>query len=445
MKLSWIAETLSQTYSGQACEITGVSIDSRTVKPGELFVVLVGDTYDGHDFVEEAATNGAVAVLVMNKVSCNIPQLIVPDTAQALIQLARQWRQRFTIPIVAITGSCGKTSTRALTHAVLSTAGETLASIKSFNNSIGVPLTLLGLRPSHQYAVLEVGTNHPGEIIELTKLIKPTIALITLAAPSHLAGFGDLAGIAREKGDIYSNLPENGIGIINQDDEFAEYWRDLIEPHQVITFGLKKDAQIEATDLKFDTNGCATFLLKTPNAAIETCLKVMGKHNIYNASAAAAVGYALSIPIQKIKEGLEAAQAEHRRLVRLPGIAQARIIDDSYNANPASVKAAIEVLSHTEGVPILVLGDMLELGEMAHQFHAEIGNLANQMGIQHLFAFGELSIHAARSFGSRGQHFSSQEELVDALRPLLNNQVTVLVKGSNSMGMHQVAQSLLEE
>ncbi len=445
MLLSWIVKTLNIQWQGEDREISGISIDSRDIKTGELFVAICGALSDGHDYLQQAADRGGAAALVSQTVKTDLPTLKVENTEAALLLLAKKWRDQFSIPMVAVTGSCGKTSTRALIQGIFSACGDTLASVRSYNNSIGVPLTLLRLRPGHQYAVFEIGANHPGEIAELVQIVRPSVAIITMAAMSHLAGFGDLDGIAKAKAEIFQTLDDQGVAVINQDDHYAAYWRRLVAPHKVISFGLENKAEVMATDIKYDNQACPSFNLITPVGQVDIKLALMGKHNVYNALAAVTCALALGLPLDKIKQGLESVVAESRRLVGYKGYAKALIIDDSYNANPASVQAAIDVLSHYQGTSVLVLGDMLELGQNADKLHREIGRAANHAGIEHLFCFGEYAEGAADAFGQRGQHFNSQQDLIFALRPLLNDKVTVLVKGSNSMGMQKVAQSLMKE
>src|SRR3990167_9315975 len=393
----------------------------------------------------QVGAQGAGAAMVSEATVSALPLLKVADTAQGLMELASAWRRQFDPVIAAITGSCAKTSTRALLQGIFTACGKTLASERSFNNNIGVPLTLLRMRTEHQYAVIEIGANHPGEIFPLVQVIQPKVALITNAGPSHLEGFGSIEGVARAKSDIYKTLQMSDTAVINQDDAFAPFWKGVITEARVLTFGINHKADVMATNLCFRSTGEPLFTLMTHQGEIEIQLKIMGKHNVYNALAAAAAAVALNISLEKIQAGLQSVDAEKRRLVSQMGLQQATIIDDSYNANPASVKAAIEVLTQRKGLRVLVLGDMLELGALSPALHREIGAVAKMAGIEYLFAYGPLSRYSVEAFGQNGRHFESQQALVAELRPLLNQKMTVLVKGSNSMGMNHVAKSLLQE
>jgi len=443
--LSQIAQMLNLQWSGKDVEIRGFNTDSRTIKPQDLFIALPGERFDGHDYLSQVAQAGAAAVITSRDVVTSLPILSVENTYQALFELARQWRMKFKTPMACITGSCGKTSTRALLQNICATVGPTLASEKSFNNEIGVPLTLLRLREEHQFAVLELGANHPGEIAKLVKIAKPNVATITNAGPAHLAGFGNIEGVARAKGEIFRELPEDGFAVINQDDPFADFWRESVREAECLTFGVHQHADIMAANIHFNREFKPSFVLQTPLGHRIVQLQLLGEHSVANALAAAACAYALGISLDHIKQGLETGLAEVRRLNEKRGFANATIIDDSYNANPASVKAAIDVLSKRDGTLVLVLGDMLELGAGSGEWHEKIGQQAQSAGIQHLFCFGDQSQMAAKAFGASAYHFNSQDELVKNLRQILNDQVTVLVKGSNSMGMNKVVEALLRE
>ena len=445
VRLSQLAHMLNINWQGSDPIVNGFSTDSRNINANDVFIALSGERFDGHDYLTQAEAAGAAAAIVSRDIAATLPTLPVKDTHQALMQLAAQWRQQFELPIACITGSCGKTSTRALLQKIFSGVGPTLASEKSFNNNIGVPLTLLRLRKEHRYAVLEVGANHPGEIAELIKIIKPKVATITNAGPAHLAGFGSIEGVARAKGEIFSGLPQNGIAVINQDDAFADVWRDLKGGRQHLTFGIQESADLMASNIHLNREFKPSFVLQTPEGHCIVQLQLLGRHSVYNALAAATCALAVGVSLDHIKQGLETGEAEVRRLNEKKGYANATIIDDSYNANPTSVAAAIDVLSHRDGTLVLVLGDMLELGSGSGEWHEKIGQQAHQAGIQHLFCVGTYSAEAAKAFGASAHHFQTKEELVQELRSILNDRVTVLVKGSNSMGMNKVVEALLQE
>lgn len=443
MKLKQAAEILNGILHGIDNDFNFVSIDSRTLMAGDLFFAIQGEHYDGHDFVEAAAHAGAIAAVVSQLVDTNIPLLKVNDTHKALILLAEYHRNQMAIPIVAVTGSCGKTTTRSLLESIFKQCGTTLASEKSYNNNIGVPLTLLRLTPQCQFAVCELGANHAGEIAELTRLVKPDVAIITNAAPAHLEGFGSLQGVATAKGEIFQGLKPGGVAIINADDNYADYWRQLNKQNKVITFGINKKADIKARDIHFDKNGQPLFTLISPVGEIKINLQIMGVHNVMNALAAAAASLALDIQLEMIKKGLESGTAVNKRLVEKKGYAGATIIDDSYNANPLSVSAAMDVLMNKSGLKILVLGDMRELGTQSEQFHQQIGKEAAVKKIDKLYCYGQQSKITALEFGPNAHHFQNKDELIQALKKELADNVTVLIKGSRSMRMELIVEALL--
>lgn len=442
MNLSLAAQILHAQLKGKDVEFTGVSTDTRTLKPGQLYIPLRGEKFDGHDFIPNAIAAGAVASIVSQDLNISIPTLKVDNCRHALAELARFYRQQFTLPIIAVTGSCGKTTTRALLASVFSKAGEVLAAVSSFNNDIGVPLTLLQLNNKHQYAIIEMGANHAGEIAFLTHLVHPDVAIITNAAQAHLEGFGDVAGVACAKGEIFQGLGPNGRAIINADDSYADFWRQLAGSRKIITFGIEHPADVTATHIQFNAQGQPSFDLNIDGQTINVQLQLMGGHNVNNALAAAAAGHALGLSLKTIQAGLNNAHAEKNRLVEQRSPEGAVIIDDSYNANPLSVRAAIQLLAKRSGERILVMGDMRELGENGPKYHEEIGADAKQLGIEQLYCCGDLSRHTAHAFGKKGYFFSNRDELIQALRPQLNQQVTVLIKGSRSMQMDQVVAAL---
>ena len=442
MKLSELALILNGTLSGSDAEFNAVSIDSRAVKAGDCFFAIQGEFFDGHDFIADVADKKAAVAIVDRYVKTTIPVIRVHNTREALVALACFYRNAVHIPVIAITGSCGKTTTRALLESILKQMGSVLASQKSFNNDIGLPLTLLQLKPDHDFAVLEIGTNHPGEIAYLTRIAKPTVAVITMAAGVHIEGFGSVENIAKEKGDIYSTLETTGTAVINVDDAYATYWKKLNGNHRIVTFGIGHNADVMADNLKIISDGTVEFDLHLQENKCVVHLPFLGEHNIINALAASAVAYALEIPIETIKKGLEMAKPEYGRLNIKKGLNNATIIDDSYNANPTSVKAAIDLLIHRSDNAILVLGDMKELGEGAEHYHTEIGEYALKKGVKKLFCYGAMSANAANAFGKNAVHFDDQQKLIDALKLVLSHDVTVLVKGSKSMKMVNVVTGL---
>lgn len=444
MKLSQVAKIVSSDFNGKDEEFESVSADTRTLQPGTLFVALQGSRFDGNNFVEKARERGAVGALVTRIIEIELPLILVSDTLTALAQLANYQRKQIQLPIIAVTGSCGKTTTRALLASIFRQCSNILVSEKSFNNSIGVPLTLLRLRAEHNYAVIELGANRPGEISSLTQLVRPAIGIITNAAPAHLEGFGSIEGVANAKGEIFQGLSGNGVAVINADDCFANFWHSLVGKRRVITFGVNHPADITAKNIKTNSAAQPAFQLITPKEEICIQLPLIGVHNVSNALAAASAAYAEGLSLAAIKTGLEAVSAVTGRLAEQKGYRGAIIIDDSYNANPLSVSAAIDVLAKRKGNSILVFGDMLELGENCHQFHRKIGERALQSGIQQLFCYGNFTQLTAKTFGKNAYHFNNQNQLLSALKDQLHENCVVLIKGSFSMNMSRIVRALIE-
>lgn len=443
MKLSELARVTQGVLSSNDCVIEHFSIDSRTIRQGDCFIAITGEIFDGHDFIAQAASQHAAAVMVDRDVITSIPVVRVANTRTALIDLARFYRQQASIPITAITGSCGKTTTRALLENILKHKGCVLASQKSFNNDIGLPLTLLQLHAQHDYAVLEIGTNHPGEIAYLASIAQPTIAVVTMVAPVHIEYFGTVETVAHEKGTIFQHLATDSIAVINADDTFAHLWKTMAVPHRVMTFGCAHDADVVATQIATTTEGYTRFVLKVRGQATPITLMLLGAHNVINALAASTAALAMGVSMHDIKTGLETSEPVYGRMIEKKAATGAVIIDDTYNANPASVKAAIRLLAHRSKNGIFVLGDMRELGAAAVTLHREIGEFARAAGLRQLFCYGEHSMHAAIAFGKAGQHFESQQALIDSLKLRVTADVTVLIKGSRSMKMEIVVNALV--
>lgn len=439
--LKEVAEVLGGELTGADVEVTSVSTDTRTLEPGALFVTLDGEHFKGSDFIAEARQAGAVAVLSRHGGSVTLPGLVVENTTVALGQLAAYWRNRFDIPVIGVTGSNGKTTAREMIASILAESGEVHASPGNFNNHIGVPLTLLGLREQHQFAVIEMGMNHPGEIDYLSRLASPTTALITNAALAHLEGLGSLAGVVRAKAEIFHGLRAGGTAVINADDRFMAYWAARVKAFQTITFGLKNRARITG-EVTSDCDG-QTVDVRLPDDEFEIRLNLLGRHNASNALAAASVGWACGCNPEEIRAGLQRVEAQPGRLQVRAGARGSTLIDDTYNANPTSLKAAIRALAARPGRKALILGDMAELGTRAEEFHAEAGREARRSGIELLFSCGPLAGLAAEAFGEEARGFDSPENLIKAARRLLSPGLTVLIKGSRSARMEQVADALV--
>jgi len=458
--LSDIAPRIKADLQGEDCVIHGVATDTRADCKGKLFIALKGERFDAHDYLSDAVKAGAVALMVENPeklpqdVSALVPALVVADCRHTLGELAKCWRRFFRLPLIAITGSNGKTTTKEMIAGILDDAlgkEKVLATEGNLNNDIGLPLTLLRLKPSHRAAVVEMGMNHPGEIACLAKIACPTIALVTNAGHAHLEGMGDLAGVAAEKGSLYAGLLENGIALVNGDDAYAGFWLDAAAGNFCMTFGLSPDCDFAG---EAEQQGLETRLLvgKGLIEPLEVLLPAPGTHNARNALAALAAAssalFAISRDRKKIaahvKRGLEAFTGVAGRLQALRLDNGATLLDDTYNANPDSVRAGIDVLSASIGKKILVLGDMGEIGDAGHQYHDEIGGYARSMGIDCLHTLGELSRQAARSFGAGASSHDSPKALALAVRKGLTADATVLIKGSRFMKMERVVALLVD-
>jgi UDP-N-acetylmuramoyl-tripeptide--D-alanyl-D-alanine ligase len=443
------ARLILATQSKSTC-FDAVCTDTRQLKQGDLYVALRGELFDGADFIEQAAANGAVAAMVNQDVELKIqnvaiPLILVPDTRLALGKLAAYWRSKFDIPLVAITGSNGKTTVKEMLASILRVAAGSdeavLATQGNLNNDIGMPLTLLKLNDRHRYAVIEMGMNHPGEIDYLSRIACPTAVLITNASGAHLEGMGSVKAVAEAKGEIFAGMRHEGSALINADDEYAALWRGLAGVHSTLEFGLNNEADVTGT--WYPHADGLRLIARTPQGDFTVDMQVPGEHNARNALAATAAAIELNLTLLSIVTGLEKFSGVAGRLQRKQARCGAVLIDDTYNANPASLHAAIAVLAQTTGHRILVLGDMGELGEDAAVFHAGIGEIARQSGIETLYTLGELSRFAAEKFGSGAQHFDSMDALNAALEVRLSPDMTVLVKGSRFMKMERTVKYLV--
>ena len=446
MRLSEAGRATGATLHGADADFVGVSTDSRTLTRGELFCALRGPNFDGHEHCDAAAQGGAVGVLVEHEVGAELPALTVPDTQQALGALARAWRRRFAIPVVGITGSNGKTTVKQMLASILGVEAPVLATSGNLNNEIGVPQTLFQLDTTHRYAVVEMGASQLGDIATLAAIAEPDVGVITLCAPAHLEGFGTIEQVARTKGEIYAGLPADGVAVINLDDEFAGYWRKIAGERQVLTFGFAATADVHAGDIEMRGPGQGIrFTLHAQSGSTVIELPFDGRHNVANALAAAAAAIALDVPVDIIRQGLEAARNVGGRLRVCAGIRGAQIIDDTYNANPASLRAALSVLATAAGEKWVVLGDMGELGPEAREMHEQLGREARKLGIDRLYALGPLAASAAQGFGARAQTYTDIDVLNEALIAAIDSDVTVLIKGSRFMRMERVAEALSPE
>jgi len=445
MRLHEAARALGAKAVGQDVAFDIVATDSRKLPAGSLFVALRGPRFDGHSYAEQAIRQGAAAVLVEASAQLEVaPAIVVEDSRLALGQLAAWHRRQMPAKVLAITGSNGKTTVKEMCAAILRAhAGQeaVLATEGNLNNDIGLPLMMLRLAPAHRYAVLEMGMNHPGELTYLSGLGQPDVALVNNAQRAHLEGLGSVAAVARAKGEIFSGLKADGVAIYNADDASAGIWQALTAGRPSLSFGLAQGeirADVKALDYGSELE------LQTPAGSARVTLQVPGEHNARNAVAAAAACHALGVPLADIAKGLASYGGVKGRLQRHACILGATLIDDTYNANPDSVAAAINVLARQPGTRILVLGDMGELGPGAADLHAEIGSKAKAAGIDRLLALGDLSVEAVKAFGPGGMHFERVEEMLAEIENALATNVTVLVKGSRFMKMERVVNSFVE-
>ena len=445
MYLEDAADLIQATPFGGNPKFTGCSTDSRIIREGEMFIALEGEFFDGHDFIEMASGKGACAAMVEHQAYEGLPGILVENTRHSMGSLAQKWRENFNIPLIAITGSNGKTTVKEMLTSILQRDARVLYTKGNYNNDIGVPLTLFNLGDEHDYAVIEMGANHPGEISWLTRIAQPSLAVITQCAPAHLEGFENIEGVAKAKAEIYEGLHENGIALINRDDDYADFWIAKTRNHRQLTFGISSSADIKAVSISPDIeSGYIRFRLLLPDHAIDISLPLLGEHNVMNALAASACAYGLNISADSIKLGLEELQSIPGRLQLKKGIKGSRILDDTYNANPASLAAAVDVLSEYEGERWLVLGDMGELGNSSEQLHESSGHQAKSRRIDRLFTIGDLSINAHRDFGDQARHFESLDCLMSSLIDEISPGVTILVKGSRSMKMERVVNALMD-
>ena len=444
MALSEVALSVGGRLAGEDARFLGCSTDSRNLSKGQLFVALEGPHFDGHAYMDAARARGAAGALAEQQMAEHLPTVLVDDARMALGGLAATWRGRFDLPVVAITGSNGKTTVKEMLSAILSCHAAVLATRGNLNNDIGVPLTLMGLAAQHQYAVIEMGANHAGELARLCEIARPMVALVTQCAPAHLEGFGSIDGVAQAKSEVYSGLAKQGVAVINADDDYAGQWRRIAAPRRCVSFGMVADADVTVADAATMTPTGSNFRLRTPSGDCAIKLSLPGKHNIMNALAAAACAEVLKVPLAAIGEGLATVRPVQGRLQTKTGVRGCCLLDDSYNANSASFKAALEVLAGHPHERWVVLGDMGELGADAVAIHRQLGEMAQSAGVARLYAVGELSRHAVDTFGGAAQHFQDTGRLAEALMRELHADVTLLVKGSRTAAMETVVEALME-
>ncbi|MHB8678593.1 MAG: UDP-N-acetylmuramoyl-tripeptide--D-alanyl-D-alanine ligase [Rudaea sp.] len=441
LRLADVVVWTKGSLRGTDTAVNDVFTDTRKPVAGAMFVALKGENFDAHDYVAQAKSGGAAAALVARPVAVDLPQVVVADTLLALGDLASAVRAQRRARVAGITGSNGKTTVKTLLASILAQCGKTHVNAGNLNNEIGLPLSILATPEDARYAVLEMGAGKPGDIAYLAAIARPEIALVNNIAPAHLERLGSLEGIAQTKAAIYAALPAHGIAVINADESFADYFAGVAGTRRVLRFGIEHEADVHADIRAIGAH--SEFALITPSGRIDVNLPLPGRHNVMNALAAAALALAFETPLAAIKHGLETAAPVAGRLIRhvMPG--GWSLIDDSYNANPGSTAAAIATLAAEPGETWLVLGDMRELGADADKLHAQIGALAKQGGIAHLYTVGERSAHASAAFGANARHFASQKELGAALAAAVRPGTVVLVKGSRGSAMERVVQALL--
>ncbi len=444
--LSEVAPALEGRVVGADVAFSAVSTDSRRIEAGQLFIALVGPNFDGHDYLGEVAAKGAVAALVQREVpGAPLPQLVVRDTRIALGQLGALNRAAFDKPLAAVTGSSGKTTVKEMLASILRAGlgGPVLATRGNLNNDLGAPLTLLELAPEHVGAVIELGANHIGEIAYTVGLTHPDVAIINNAGLAHVGEFGGPEKIVEAKGEILEGLGEQGIAVLNRDDKAFATWQARANGRKVLSFALRDPAaDLRASELWRDARGCVGFALAGSAGEARIQLNLLGEHSVANALAAAAAAHALGVPLVGIRAGLENLQPVKGRAVAELAPNGVRVIDDSYNANPLSMCAAVDILAAFSGRTVLVLGDMGELGEWAEQGHRDVG--AHAAGkVDALYAVGPLMAHAVAAFGANGRHFADQSSLIEALRAE-SGDTTILIKGSRSAAMDKVVDALLD-
>ena len=443
MTTSIAAQALQARLTGEDVMFTGVSTDTRTLGKGEMFIALQGPNYDGHEYLSAAASAGAAASIISKSVKTKLPYILVDDTHVALSELASYWRGQFNIPIVAVTGSNGKTTVKEMIALILGNRAPVMATAGNLNNEIGVPKTLLRLREEHSCAIVEMGMNHTGEIHNLTMFARPTVALITNASDAHIGELGSLQAVAEAKGEIFDGLSVDGTAVLNADDDFIGLWKQKASGRKTLLFGLEHKADVFA-EYKLTQSG-SEIHLTTPKGDINMSLSVLGKHNVLNAVAASAASIAVGAELHDIRDGLEKLRAVSGRLELQAGINGTRVIDDTYNANPASLSAALEVLKDAVGERMLVLGDMAELGDAAPEIHYRVGELAKRVGVARLFTLGKYSRQATKAFGKGAHHFKNAQLLTEALLDCMHAEATVLVKGSRVMSMDSIVAGIVQK
>lgn len=445
LTLSELAARCGAAAPAHDVAFTAVSTDSRKLQRGDLFIALRGKKFDGHQFLSQVAESGACAAVVESAAGIALPQLVVDNTTHALGYLGAINRDRFPGAVVGVTGSSGKTTVKEMIASILRQRGEVLVTRGNLNNHIGVPLMLLELEPRHRFAVIEMGASALGEISWLASLTRPRVALINNVGTAHVEGFGSVDNIARGKGEIYDHLSADGVAVINRDDVYYSQWQQQNAKRNRMTFSVRQPADVTAKNIHSDPVGLFAFSLCYRNECVDVHLALLGEHNVANALAAAACCLAIGIDLITIRQGLEAVTPVAGRMQYKAGVNGLSLIDDTYNASPGSVRAAIDALSNMKGLQVLVLGDMAELGDLSASLHAEIGAYAREKGIKHLLATGAQTRHCVDAFGSGATHYDNKQALAEACLNIASASTVMLVKGSRSSGMEVIVNHLLKK
>lgn len=448
LNLADIAQVVEGQLIGADLSVAGVSIDTRKLAQGDLYIAIIGKQFDGHDFIQQAEECGAAAVLTDRRLASTLAQIIVPDTRLALAKLAGWVRDSLPLKVCGITGSNGKTTVKEMLAGILSVQYRVLFTRGNLNNDIGVPLTLLALEEQHQYAVIEMGANHAGEIAYTSRYARPDVALITNVGAAHIEGFGSLDGVATAKAEIIQALGDDGIAVLNADDVYFSKWRAIAEPRKIITFGVTPTADVRAENIEATASEDGfgmRFDLLVAQQRVSISLALAGEHNVQNALAASAAAIALGVSLTQIQQGLQQVKAVQGRLQLYPALNGGCIIDDTYNANPSSLIAALQVLKNCSGELWCALGAFGELGANSAQMHRDMGVAIKQAGVTRLLAIGEMAAHSVQAFGLGGEHFSSHEHLIATLRQSMTAKTVLLVKGSRAQKMECIVNALSVE
>ena len=445
LTLEQLTQQAGVQYIGNDMPLPPTAFDSRQVKPGDLFVAIKGETVDGHDFIDQAIDAGAAAILVREKVDADIAQIIAPDTLYTFGEMAKIWRQQFTIPIIGITGSCGKTTAKNMLASILKQCGNTLYTTGSFNSQITLPHMVLQLRPQHQFAVFEMGISQPKEMQRLSEIAQPTVSMITNISLQHAEGLGSEQAIAAEKSYIYQGLGKSGIGIINADEPYAKEWHSMLDKRHCVTFGCQHKADVTMKHCHLGPDG-VEFDLLTPVGQQAIAIPLPGEHLVNNALAATAAAMAVGADLQAVAKGLALVTAQRGRFAAQTLKNGTLLVDDSYNASPKSVQAALNSLAQHTGQRIFVMSNMAELGEQAVSIHSEMAEWIDKAQPHHVFLFGDTSLlaHTIERYPA-AQHFTSKTALVDALMPLLDASTMVVVKGSRGNRMETIVADITEK